>query len=41
MSALYRRVFGIGLQDTFVYRWNFLLRSLFSLIPLIGTVAVW
>ena len=41
MSALYRRVFGIGLQDTFVYRWNFLLRSLFSLIPLLGTVAVW
>jgi len=41
MIAVYRRVFGIGLQDTFVYRWNFLLRSLFSVIPLIGTVFVW
>ena len=41
MSALYRRVFGIGVQDTFVYRWNFVLRSLFSIIPLLGTVSVW
>jgi ABC-2 type transport system permease protein len=41
MIAVYRRVFGIGVQDTFVYRWNFLLRSLFSVIPLIGTVFVW
>jgi ABC-2 type transport system permease protein len=41
MIAVYRRVFGIGLQDTFVYRWNFVLRSLFSIIPLIGTVFVW
>lgn len=41
MIALYRKVFGIGLQDTFVYRWNFLLRSLFSIIPLYATVLVW
>jgi len=41
MTALYRRVFAIGVQDTFVYRWNFLLRSLFSIIPLVGTVFVW
>jgi ABC-2 type transport system permease protein len=41
MLTLYRRVFSIGLQDTFVYRWNFLLRSLFSIIPLVGTVFVW
>ena len=41
MMAVYRRVFGIGLQDTFVYRWNFVLRSLFSVIPLIGTFFVW
>ncbi len=41
MTALYRRVFAIGLQDTFVYRWNFVLRSLFSIVPLIGTVFVW
>jgi ABC-2 type transport system permease protein len=37
----YRAIFSIGLQNTFVYRWNFLLRSLFSLIPLFGTVFVW
>jgi ABC-2 type transport system permease protein len=41
MTALYLRVFVIGMQDTFVYRWNFLLRSLFSIIPLVGTVFVW
>lgn len=41
MIALYRKVFGIGLQDTFVYRWNFVLRSLFSIIPLIATVFIW
>ena len=37
----YRKVFGIGLQDTFVYRWNFLLRCLFSLVPLFATMFVW
>jgi ABC-2 type transport system permease protein len=37
----YRAIFSIGLQNTFVYRWNFLLRSLFALIPLFGTVLVW
>lgn len=37
----YWKVFGIGLQDTFVYRWNFLLRSLFSLVPLFATMLVW
>ena len=41
MLGVYRRVFGIGLQDTFVYRWNFVLRSLFSVVPLIATVFVW
>ena len=39
--AKYRAIFSIGLQNTFVYRWNFLLRSLFALIPLFGTVFVW
>ena len=29
----YAPVLSIGMQDTFVYRWNFLLRSLFSLVP--------
>jgi ABC-2 type transport system permease protein len=40
-AAKYLKVFDIGLQNTFVYRWNFLLRSLFGLVPLVGTVFVW
>lgn len=39
--AAYRRVFSIGLQDTFVYRWNFLLRNGFSLFPLAATLLLW
>src|SRR2546423_13801313 len=34
----YASVFNIGLQNTFVYRWNYFLRALFGLIPLAGTV---
>jgi len=41
MFYKYRKVFDIGLQNTFVYRWNFLLRSLFGLVPLAGTVFIW
>jgi len=41
MFRKYRKVFDIGLQNTFVYRWNFLLRSLFGLVPLAGTVFIW
>lgn len=37
----YQAIFSIGLQNTFVYRWNFLLRSIFGLIPLFGTLFVW
>ncbi|MDB6171850.1 MAG: hypothetical protein JWL59_1161 [Chthoniobacteraceae bacterium] len=37
----YLKVFDIGLQNTFVYRWNFLLRALFGVVPLIGTVFIW
>lgn len=37
----YLSVFSTGLQNTFVYRWNFLLRSLFALVPLAGTVFIW
>ena len=37
----YRKVFEIGLQNTFVYRWNFFLRSLFGVVPLVGTVMIW
>src|SRR5947208_11918614 len=39
--AKYISVFNIGLQNTFVYRWNYFLRALFSLIPLAGTVFLW
>jgi ABC-2 type transport system permease protein len=37
----YLKVFDIGLQNTFVYRWNFFFRSLFGLFPLLGTVFIW
>jgi len=39
--AKYLKVFDIGLQNTFVYRWNFLLRAVFGFVPLIGTVCIW
>jgi ABC-2 type transport system permease protein len=41
MPIKYWSVFTTGLQNTFVYRWNFLLRSLFGIIPLAGTVFIW
>lgn len=41
MFAKYWKMFDVGLQNTFVYRWNFLLRSLFGLVPLAGTVFIW
>src|SRR6188508_1344573 len=37
----YLSVFKIGLQNTFMYRWNYFLRALFGLIPLAGTVFLW
>ncbi len=37
----YISVFNIGLQNTFVYRWNYFLRAAFGLIPLAGTVFLW
>ena len=39
--AKYRKILEIGLQNTVVYRWNFLLRTLFDIVPLIGTVFLW
>src|ERR1700724_1386598 len=39
--AKYASVFNIGLQNTFVYRWNYFLRAAFGLIPLAGTVFLW
>jgi ABC-2 type transport system permease protein len=37
----YLKVFDIGIQNTFVYRWNFLFRAIFGLIPLLGSLFVW
>jgi ABC-2 type transport system permease protein len=37
----YSKVFEIGLQNTFVYRWNFFMRACFGLFPLLGTVFIW
>jgi len=37
----YGKVFDISLQNTFVYRWNFLFRSLFAVVPLVGTLFIW
>src|SRR2546423_7383847 len=39
--AKYGSVFNIGLQNTFVYRWNYFLRAAFGIIPLAGTVFLW
>lgn len=35
------KIFSIGLQNTFVYRWNFLIRTVFGIVPLIGTLFLW
>ena len=37
----YLTVFNLGLQNTFVYRWNYLLRAIFGIIPLVGTLFLW
>jgi ABC-2 type transport system permease protein len=37
----YFHVINIGFQNTLVYRWNFLIRVLFSFIPLMGTFHLW
>jgi ABC-2 type transport system permease protein len=37
----YWHVINIGIQNTLVYRVNFLFRSLFSLIPLFATLSLW
>ena len=39
--AKYAKVFNVGAQNTFVYRWNFVLRSVFGIVPLIGTIYLW
>jgi ABC-2 type transport system permease protein len=37
----YWHVINIGIQNTLVYRVNFLFRSLFALIPLFATISLW
>jgi ABC-2 type transport system permease protein len=39
--GLYRKVFDIGLQNTLVYRWNFLVRAAVTFVPLAGSVFLW
>ena len=41
IGGKYSKLFDISLQNTVVYRWNFLLRSLFEVMPLVGTVYLW
>lgn len=41
MQSLYSPLFKIGIQNTLIYRWNFLLRLAFSLVPLFGLVYFW
>lgn len=40
-AKIYLKVFDVGLQNTFVYRWNFFIRSIFGILPLLGTVFIW
>src|SRR6185503_17228568 len=37
----YWHVINIGIQNTLVYRMNFLFRSAFALIPLFATISLW
>lgn len=39
--AKYFHVFKVGIQNTLVYRVNFLFRALFGLVPLMGTLFIW
>ena len=39
--GVYRHVIGIGIQNTLVYRVNFLFRATFGLVPLLATIYLW
>jgi ABC-2 type transport system permease protein len=39
--STFRQVFLVGIQNTFVYRWNFLLRTFFGIVPLVGMIFLW
>ena len=38
---MFRATFIVGIQNTFVYRWNFLLRTVFGIVPLAGMIFLW
>lgn len=38
---LYSRIFSLGMQNSLVYRWNFIVRSFAGLVPLLGSVFLW
>jgi ABC-2 type transport system permease protein len=40
-AQMLRQVFIVGIQNTFVYRWNFLIRTGFGIVPLIGMLFLW
>ena len=37
----YRHVINIGIQNNLTYRFNFLARAIFGLVPLISVLYVW
>ncbi|OAI43192.1 hypothetical protein AYO41_02485 [Verrucomicrobia bacterium SCGC AG-212-E04] len=37
----YAAIFNLGLQNTAIYRWNFLFRSISGLIPMLGGLFLW
>lgn len=39
--GIYSAVFSLGVQNAFVYRWNFFFRAAFGLLPLMATVWIW
>jgi ABC-2 type transport system permease protein len=39
--TLYSRIFSLGMQNSLVYRWNFLVRALAGLVPLAGSLFLW
>ncbi len=41
LLAKYRHVFNVGLQNNLVYRWNFAMRAIFSLVHLAFVFILW
>lgn len=39
--ALYARIFSLGMQNSLVYRWNFLVRAIAGFVPLLGSIFLW